>query len=548
MTQPGSTRKQEIRALLQSKQPTKAKQLCQNEGQGSADPELLALLANAHLRLGEIDAAVATGRQAIAKGWADPFTVVMVVALLVHQGKTEEAGLHFSGLARYGLQVAEAECQVANLLAQIGDFTNAIAAYRRVIAHCPGDASVYFDLALVLQQAGRHGEAVECCEKSLQLNVGFAPAFCRLGISLAAMKQYDGAVRALERAVQLDPVNSLAQFHLGEAYQLQKRYPLAIACYRRAIEVNPGEPALHGSLGRALRNLGDIESAIDCQRHTLKLDPCNAVAWHETGICCYDDRNVHASREAFARAVQLNPGLAQSWFFLGMIHDQCGEAGRAREYFNRACSLWPYLACFVDSWRYASEHEEDVRYFSTGRQIFGHAVANAGSEGQFLEFGVYNGASINVIARLAGNTVHGFDTFQGLPADWKIGEGDQVEIEPAGSYSTHGQLPEAPANVVFHVGTFEDTLPPFCAENPDAVSFMNVDCDLYSSTQSIFHHLGSQIQPGTVIVFDDYFCLPGWREHEYRAFQEFLAEHGLDYEYLAFNLFAGQAVLRITNK
>ena len=47
--------------------------------------------------------------------------------------------------------------------------------------------------------------------------------------------------------------------------------------------------------------------------------------------------------------------------------------------------------------------------------------------------------------------VHGFDTFSGLPIDW--------HAESAGSYSTHGELPPAPSNVHYHVGTFDKTLP-----------------------------------------------------------------------------------------
>ena len=70
---------------------------------------------------------------------------------------------------------------------------------------------------------------------------------------------------------------------------------------------------------------------------------------------------------------------------------------------------------------------------------------------------------------------------------------------------------------------------------------MNIDCDIYDSTKTIFDHLDEQIKPGTVIVFDEYFCFPNWREHEYRAFQEYLLDSGHQYEYLFFNLYTRQA-------
>ena len=164
----------------------------------------------------------------------------------------------------------------------------------------------------------------------------------------------------------------------------------------------------------------------------------------------------------------------------------------------------------------------------------------------FLEFGVYFGASITMIANLTDRMVHGFDTFQGLPEGWDIGDTwGQGSIEGKGAYSTSGRMPETPRNVTLHVGTFEETLPVFLETYGDMVAFINIDCDLYNSTKTVFSYLGPRIRAGTVVVFDEYFCFSRWREHEYRAFHEFLAETGFEYEYIAFSLFTGQAVIRI---
>ena len=46
-----------------------------------------------------------------------------------------------------------------------------------------------------------------------------------------------------------------------------------------------------------------------------------------------------------------------------------------------------------------------------------------------------------------------------------------------------------------------------------------------------------------MIVFDEYFNYPNWRNHEYKAWQEFVSEAGLDYEYLAFA--HNQVVVRV---
>ena len=71
-------------------------------------------------------------------------------------------------------------------------------------------------------------------------------------------------------------------------------------------------------------------------------------------------------------------------------------------------------------------------------------------------------------------------------------------------------------------------------ENSDPVAFIHVDCDLYSSTKTIFDHLGDRLQVGTIILFDEYFNYPNWRNHEFKAFQEFVAGHKIRYTYLAY--------------
>ncbi len=64
--------------------------------------------------------------------------------------------------------------------------------------------------------------------------------------------------------------------------------------------------------------------------------------------------------------------------------------------------------------------------------------------------------------------------------------------------------------------------------------------------RQFFDHLAPWIVNGTVIVFDEYFNYPGWREHEYKAFREFLRAFEATYEYLSFVDSNQQVGVRIT--
>jgi tetratricopeptide (TPR) repeat protein len=537
--------KQQVITLLQSNQAQRARELCVKLAGATPDPHVRVLLANAQIQLGELDDACSSLRKAVDGGWMDPGALVMLAALSITRDKPVDAE---SWYAKFARQAPHARVQLARALRRLNNHAAAFDQYRRALDENPRDPDACFEFAEFLHRNGKADEAVRWYERGLDIRPDSENIQARinLAVCLNGMKQFDRAVAVLTQAAAIAPTNPAVLFHLGENYQQQNRYHMAVDSYRQALEQAPDAAALYGSLARAQRSLGDLEAALANLERARKLEPGNATIHHDMGICLFRDDDLQPALKAFTEAVRLNPGNALSRVYLGLVLALTGSEADAEEQFSQACRLWPYVEAFVDSYRYAARSAPAARWFCTGRQMFEHAVGKAGAEGLFLEFGVYFGTSINIIARLTGNPVHGFDTFQGLPIDWVVNNEGREEVEAAGSYSTHGRLPEAPDNVQFHVGTFEQTLPGFCETHPGPVSFMNVDCDLYESTRTIFTSLRDRVRSGTVIVFDEYFCLSGWRDHEYRAFQEFLRETGLGYEYLAFNFFTGQAAVRIT--
>jgi len=134
-------------------------------------------------------------------------------------------------------------------------------------------------------------------------------------------------------------------------------------------------------------------------------------------------------------------------------------------------------------------------------------IVSLAADGLVLEFGFFKGRTIRVVAQSTDRTVHGFDSFEGLPEDWTGWK------RPAGYFALKGALPTVPANVVLHKGWFKDTLPAFVAASTQSVALAHFHCDLYSSTRDVFAALGDRIRPGSVLVFHEYFNYGGWRDH-----------------------------------
>ncbi len=193
---------------------------------------------------------------------------------------------------------------------------------------------------------------------------------------------------------------------------------------------------------------------------------------------------------------------------------------------------------------YVKQHMTQANMYQGRWRLLEAAIGEAARQGMYLEFGVEKGASANFTARLLrdrgqDSVVHAFDSFEGLPGAWT------GTFEKAGKFSLKGQLPPVLPNVTLHKGWFSDTIPPFLAGQDGKIALLHVDCDLYSSTKDIFAGLGDRIASGTIIVFDEYFNYHNWQEHEYRAWQEFVAERGLTYVYRGFAARGGQVYVKV---
>lgn len=160
-----------------------------------------------------------------------------------------------------------------------------------------------------------------------------------------------------------------------------------------------------------------------------------------------------------------------------------------------------------------------------GRDAFYRAVAQAvTTPGLWLEFGVYEGGTINFLASLRPDvTLWGFDSFEGLPEQWN-------GVVPKGHFNLGGNLPPVASNVRLVKGWFDQTLPGFLREHSEQIAFLHIDSDLYSSARTVLTHCAPRLRSGSIIVFDELLNYPGYEQHELKAFQEFLTETGFGFE------------------
>jgi hypothetical protein len=154
----------------------------------------------------------------------------------------------------------------------------------------------------------------------------------------------------------------------------------------------------------------------------------------------------------------------------------------------------------------------------------------------YYEFGVFRGYSLHAAQKcarqLGAKSTHfyGFDSFAGLPRVDGIDEGSTFF---EGQFSCTRQFVEAAlkrngadlGSITLIEGFFEDTLKPSLRAQHDfkPVGIAVIDCDLYSSTVPVLRWLDDLLQPGSILMMDDWQAFDGDPEKgQQRALSEWL--------------------------
>jgi hypothetical protein len=174
--------------------------------------------------------------------------------------------------------------------------------------------------------------------------------------------------------------------------------------------------------------------------------------------------------------------------------------------------------------------ERAVTYVAPDRPyaLLDHVLETYKPVGTALEFGVGSGLSTGIIAAVM--PVVGFDSFEGLPEDWRPGF-------PKGTFRPNTPISRIAAipNVQLMIGLYANTLPRFDFRDYH-IGLVHIDCDLYSSTVTVLENVGWWLRPGAIVVFDEYHGYEGAELHEQRAWLEWVGEAGVAWTPIAYSI------------
>lgn len=146
--------------------------------------------------------------------WHKAEAIVLLVL-----GRHAAAERVFDTMLRRWPQDAYALASRAHLRAQRGARDEAIADYHALVQAHPARAGAdWFNLAFLLESAGRLPEAEAAFRRALEVNPKLDRAWYGLGLALIQQQRFDEAVDALRRNTELQPMSPYGWYQLARVH------------------------------------------------------------------------------------------------------------------------------------------------------------------------------------------------------------------------------------------------------------------------------------------------------------------------------------------
>jgi tetratricopeptide (TPR) repeat protein len=267
-------------------------------------------LAEARRRAGELDAAVASARTAVALDAGHALAWHNLGAALFDRREWADAA---DAYARSIAQVptAAACANRGDCLRELGRIEAAVAAYRDALAHAPDHVHAHANLGPLLVAIGEAEAGIEHCRRAVALAPDDADAWQNLAICLHELERVDEAMDAYAEAWSLAPTRSALALRIAACFQLAGDLAAAAAWLDTAGRLAPDDDGVQLAHALLMLEGGHTERAL-ASLESLAAQPAASVAvLSALATARWDDGDVDGAITAIAAAQAASPGLAR---------------------------------------------------------------------------------------------------------------------------------------------------------------------------------------------------------------------------------------------
>ncbi|MGE0455295.1 MAG: tetratricopeptide repeat protein [Vicinamibacteria bacterium] len=316
------------RARARDRRADESLQLAERAVQACKSPAALAALGVAQGAKGELGAAEAAYREALALAPGDLAARIGLARVLRRTGRAAEAEPMLAEITQAAPGAVAVYKEAARAKLALGRPDDAVADAAIAAAMSEGDAEaaslvteVAVARALVQVKAGQADLAVVELGALRDKEPESASVRYGLGHAMVARRDVDGGLAELRKAVELDPQLSEAQFELGQALYALKGDPAgAIAPLELAVAAEPANPRYRALLGGALAGAQRFDRAVEELSKVVAAPEPPPEAWLYLGVAQLGASRFKEGAEALEKAAALLPQSAEAQAYLAWCY------------------------------------------------------------------------------------------------------------------------------------------------------------------------------------------------------------------------------------
>ncbi|HTQ50281.1 MAG TPA: tetratricopeptide repeat protein [Candidatus Acidoferrales bacterium] len=169
-------------------------------------------------------------------------------------------------------------CQAGRVLAQMGQATEAQAAFSKAISLHPRYFEAWLELGKLRFAEGKYEPARQYYEQARLLQPNDPHVYYEMGRTLSLLQRPAESIESFRRAIQLKPDYWEAHYCLGGELAMQDEIAEAKSEFETVIQLQPGYALAHLNLGVAFMKQNQLNDASREFQETLQLDPGNRLA------------------------------------------------------------------------------------------------------------------------------------------------------------------------------------------------------------------------------------------------------------------------------
>ncbi len=210
-------------------------------------------------------------------------------------------------------EAVDAYKRAADILAEDGFASKAIALYKKVLNIDPSKVEVHLALGDMNAEKGLIGNALESYK-----------------IAADYYKNQNNKAKSLgiyQKMADLNPANVAFRVKLADMYATEKMLPEAVKAYLDAADVHVEKD--------------EFQEARQMFEKVLGLDPRNTAVYHKAGIVYYKEGKIDEARKSLKRAVEVAPADDEVTNLYFEVLEKAGRSGDAEDLYRKQLAADP---------------------------------------------------------------------------------------------------------------------------------------------------------------------------------------------------------------